>query len=111
MSHSNGAVIKNGEILGFFEYNGTCDVAISSIWPTFEDLRNNWHKDIWNKCKCDNQPLEAILYTNYGGGFHWLTWICITCKAIVTNHMPFESEGTIQCTDGLPKGVTRDPFQ
>lgn len=107
MSHANGAVIKNGQVLGFFEYNGTCDVAISTIWQTRKELEENWRSDTSNKCECGEPPEEVILYADYGDGFHWSAKVCLRCKAIVENLMPFDSEG-VEHTDGLPEGITTE---
>ena len=101
MSHSSGAVIRNGQVLGFFEYNSTSDVAISAIWPTYEELHENWRSGIWNRCACGDPPQEVVLYTNYGQGFHWSAKVCLRCKAIVENLMPFELDG-VERIDGLP---------
>lgn len=107
MSNADGAIIKNGKILGYFEYFGTSDIAISMIYSTYEELiNNNRQKGDWNECKCGKPAEEVILYTNYGGGFHWQAKVCLYCKAIMEGCVATEN---ITIIDGLPKGIP-DPF-
>lgn len=68
MSHSSGMVrFSDGEIW-HFEYNGTCDVCISHIYKTKEEVVENWRKSVWVDCKCGGEE-DVEVYSDYGGGF------------------------------------------
>lgn len=90
MSHSNGKVIVNTQIVGYFEYNGTCDVVLGRIYDSLEELRENWRCGDMGKCICGQEPSEVVLHTTYGSGFHWPGKACLKCKTIVEGLMPFE---------------------
>lgn len=95
MSHSYGKVYeKEGKLIGYFEYNGTCDVALSAIQKTAEDVNKYWRSNQnCRECLCKS-PIEkdVILWTDYGDGFYWNAKICENCMAILNNRMPFEVE-------------------
>lgn len=104
MSHANGVVMKGTKAVGYFEYDGTVDVAVSAIWSTREELEKYWRSGVWKDCECGKPPEEVVLYTEYGGGFHWPARICFRCGAIVDNLMPPEER-----TSGLPPKLADRP--
>ena len=100
MSHANGEVVdpRTGARLGWFEYNGTCDVCCTRIYPTREGMCDNWRADNIRGCSCGKPPVAVILYTDYGYGFHWPGSACLGCGAIVGGTRPFDDD----TTDHLP---------
>jgi hypothetical protein len=83
MSHAIGRVIKDERVIGYFDYDGTCDIAIPNIYSSLEELRENWRKWPPYKCECDIDSLEdVILYTDYGNGWHWDAKVCLKCGVI-----------------------------
>jgi len=90
MSHASGEVFAadGSRRLGWFEYNGTVDVACSRIFDTHEELQANWRKDAMRKCDCGQSSVEVVLYSSYGYGFYWTAKACLQCKAIVDHREP-----------------------
>jgi hypothetical protein len=122
MSHSSGEVIKDNQVIGYFEYNGTVDVALPAIWNTMDEVHDNWRKQEWRSCTCSTpQVSEVTLYSSYGSGFHWKSKACLSCRTIVSNHdphshwddpsydsrpgSPFEDCHNSTCVDGHPFNV------
>jgi hypothetical protein len=92
MSHANGEVwTPDGKLVGFFEYDGTCDFACSTIWRTPEELADNWRKDSINrKCGCGpDGSTDVILYTDYANGSHWSAKACLKCMAVTDRFEPY----------------------
>ena len=98
MSHSDGKIVCAGKVIGYFEYNGTCDVAISAIWDTYDEMHEHWRSGVWNNCTCHEQPTEVLIWTSYGAGFYWPGKVCLPCRAITDGQMPFDE--SIKITDG-----------
>lgn len=103
MSHSIGIVYDfEGEVLGYFEYNGTVDYACSSV-RTLEEVESNWRTGAAEvPCNCikeKRKPKWVLLYSDYGFGFHWPAQICENCKSII--------HGTEPCNDikGYPENA------
>lgn len=98
MSHAWGEVYKqDGDVLhlvGHFEYNGTADVCCQRVYATREEMLDNWRGDNWRECTCGEAPEDVLLYSDYGGGFHWQDTVCFRCMAIV---------GNLVCADGCSK--------
>jgi hypothetical protein len=101
MSHSMGEVWSaDSKLLGYFEYNGTCDVARTRVYQTPDDVSANWRGDNDRKCVCGGSGQPVLLYTTYGGGFCWDGRVCWNCMAITNGIYDFES------SDGRPFPVT-----
>lgn len=83
MSNMMGEVIKEGKVVGYYEYNGTWDMARSDIHPTEEAVIENWGEDCTHVCNCESKGEPVILYSSYGGGFHWPATTCLKCGAIL----------------------------
>lgn len=99
MSHSLGEIwSQEGKLLGWFEYNGTCDVACARIYLEEQELHDNWRKDNWRTCKCGSAGQTVILYSSYGNGFHWPATVCWGCLAILEPKSDFWDIAT----DGHP---------
>ena len=82
MSRSSGKVIKDKNVVGYFVYDGTVDVARPNIYKTAEEIHDNWNADGWShKCECGEWE-DVILYSLYGGGFHWDAKACLKCGVI-----------------------------
>lgn len=96
MSHAYGQVLKDAEVRGWFEYNGTVDCVTSRIRPTSDEVYDHWRSHDPATCTC-GQPSEPVqLYTTYGDGFWWLGSACFTCMAITGGFEPTD------ITDGHP---------
>lgn len=92
MSHANGEIwSQEGNLLGFFEYNGTCDCVCTRVHQTEEGVIENWRGDNWRNCTCGGSGQPAILYTNYGFGYHWIGAVCWVCNAVVGGISDFDS--------------------
>lgn len=95
MSHAYGQVFsKEDELLGWFEYNGTSDFALTAIQKTKEEVSNLWRTNSAHReCVCEDYEMEpdvvdVNLYSSYGGGFYWPSKICKRCMAIIDNTTP-----------------------
>lgn len=106
MSHAMGTVWSlEGKILGYFEYNGTADVAYSAIHDTCDQVKEGWRTASNSRdCLCARKDNRAdrssdgldgpghgtlvILYTNYARGSCWLGRACFKCKAITDGYFP-----------------------
>lgn len=92
MSHAIGEVwTVTGEGKGYFEYNGTADVACTRIFLNEKELHNNWRKDVFANCLCNQPSTLVILYTDYGWGSYWLGKACFICNAITEGLSPDSS--------------------
>ena len=61
MSHSPGQVLDViGEIVGYFEYNGTVDVARPQIFATAEDRDAAWRKEQPAPCACRGVEVSLV---------------------------------------------------
>src|SRR4051812_49050638 len=95
MSHAMGEVIHDGRVVGFFEYNGTCDVACNRIFCDRNNLwDNHWRTQYVNDAACvcgeESPGQEVILYADYADGFHWPATACLTCGVILTELNPWD---------------------
>ena len=82
MSHAGGLVrFPDGEVL-FFEYDGTSDIYIPTLFKTNEELNENWRKGHWGKCACGNPPEPVQVYSSYGGGWTVPWTACRKCLAL-----------------------------
>jgi len=81
MSHASGQVkFKDGEVM-FFEYNGTSDVYIPTLFRTAEELNDNWRGDHWKECVCGKAE-DVLVYTSYGGGWTVPWRACKSCMGM-----------------------------
>ena len=96
MSHATGEVLSlTRERLGWFEYNGTCDVCCARVYKNEEDLHENWRADNRRECVEPQRHTqeEVILFSHYGGGFYWLGKVCFSCMAITDGLLPGYLDG------------------
>ena len=94
MSHGNGQVRRDGEVIAHFEYNGTVDVACPELYASFEAMKARWRvRDRpWRECRCGQPPDHVELWTDYGGGIGpWPALACMTCMCIVGGEDPYEA--------------------
>lgn len=104
MSHSFGEVIKAGETIGWFEYNGTSDYAQPKIYSSSDEVWEHWRESPEVTCTCGNDE-PVILYSTYGNGFHWPGRACLHCRAITAGRYlapEWNEEAYITTTDGRP---------
>jgi hypothetical protein len=104
MSHSGGEVWIGGVAVAYFEYDGTSDIAISCLHESDAATRAEWRAHTWRDCECGALPDAVVLFTHYGGGFHWPAKACLTCRAITEHHRPWDEadERTTWPRDGKP---------
>lgn len=108
MSHAWGEVIHEGKVVGRYEYNGTADVAMSRIFDTNDELKQHWRTEHADdaECTCGQPPADVILYSDYGGGFHWPAKACLKCHAIVEHLRPWSDYEDEWPKDGEPSTPT-----
>lgn len=94
MSHSYGEVVLDGNVIGHFEFNGTCTVACTAIRSTKEEVREHWRSpENMAECTCTTPDYtDVTLTTDYGGGYEWPAKICQRCHAIVEGKSPDDRE-------------------
>jgi hypothetical protein len=95
MSRAVGEVWVDGELKGYFVYNGTVDLICSRIYLDFDEFmeiglgrRSTTDEEtpvLFRDCTCNPKTeTPAILYTNYGDGWYWLGTVCLKCMAITS---------------------------
>ncbi len=90
MSHAVGEVILDGDIVGYFEYDGTNDCVLPAIWETADEVDDHWRNQPDRQCTCEREPTAVLIWSSYGKGFHWPCTACLECKAIVSGLAPYE---------------------
>lgn len=113
MSHSYGEIWSlAGNLLAYFEYNGTVDVCQSRLFNTREEVWANWRgKDFHRVCSC-GQSQPVLIYSEYGGGFYWEGKACLQCMAITDRLTPSSEDPNDEYTDknGHPfREIPKDP--
>lgn len=105
MSHATGLVrFPNGTVM-WYEYNGTSDVCIPTLWDTFEEMWAHWRsKDPYNKCTC-SQSENVEIFSDYGSRFYWDGKACRNCKAITEGFYPYELDIDKDYIVGTPEWV------
>lgn len=96
MSHSNGQLFSfGGKELGWFEYNGTCDVCCCKVSLTQDLMHEGWRgSNVVAPCMdSTHDHVFCILYTTYGNGFHWLGKYCPKTMTIVYGIEPCPIDG------------------
>ena len=92
MSHASGYVVFNDGLKLYYEYNGTADIVLPKLWETMSEMEKHWREDnpFDRECVCGNDE-QVIVYTSYGGGWHFLSRACRKCKVITNAPNPFEN--------------------
>jgi hypothetical protein len=84
MSHSPGQVLDViGEIVGYFEHNGTVDVARAKIFATAEERDAAWRQDQPDPCSCHGSDVTLVTE-----GFRWEARACLDHGFIVHGRSP-----------------------
>ncbi len=85
MSHSLGAIkFADGEIW-YYEYNGTCDVIVSHIYPTSQQVDVNWRNHEWIKeCICGSEE-DVEIFSDYTLKYTYGK-ACRKCLNVSGNH-------------------------
>jgi hypothetical protein len=107
MSHDAGFVFStHGNLLGFFEYNGTVDLVQPLIHQTRQKLDEHWRKDppkeAWTD-SCSNQQ-EILLYLP-ALNLHWRGKACLQCKKISEGLQPYEYDLRVHVPDCKSTGA------
>lgn len=92
MSHQQGEVrSSDGAVLGYFEYNGTADIACTAVWPDAKALWEHWRKpEQFRTCSCAApQRAPVVLWANYGSGIEWPSEACLECMTITGETDPY----------------------
>jgi hypothetical protein len=76
----------------------TSSATTSTAWKRQFSLREP---------KCDHEPEEVVLYTNYGGGFYWPGKACRKCNMIIAGRDTDADEVFEQVSDGAPEWVPK----
>lgn len=106
MSHANGAVrFDDGEIK-YFEYSGTCDVCVPTLYNTYKKMQKNWRKWKWLRCSCGKDE-HVEVFTDYGRGFYWDAKACRFCKCL-TEYIDLSE--FYDTRDGVPEWAKRLSF-
>ena len=96
MSHSPGKVLRMNvqldatvveQIIGYFEYNGTVDVACTQIFATAEERDAAWRQPQPDPCSCDG---EAVTLDTEG--YVWNARACFAHGCIVSGRSPLCDE-------------------
>jgi hypothetical protein len=95
-------VITDGKLKAYFEYNGTVDFTCTRMYPSTQEMLDNWRADNMRDCTCGYQSEDVVLYTTYGKGFHWAAKACFKCMAITDG---LQSDDSI---DGRPDAILAD---
>ena len=110
MSHAQGEVIKDGKVRGYFEYNGTVDVACTAIQRNPEAIKQHWRSPTnCRDCSCSQPRSDVILWTSYGGGFWWPSTACFSCMAITGNRDPWREEAYPEDGYPIPEAKEKEP--
>jgi hypothetical protein len=84
VSHSPGQVLDViGEIVGYFEYNGTVDVARAKIFATADERDEAWRQDQPAPCSCPGVDVTLV-----AEGFTWEGRACLEHGFIVSGTSP-----------------------
>lgn len=83
MSHAQGTVCINGDIVGYFEYNGTVDCCCTRIYSTQHEMMENWRNENERDCTCGGNPVDVVLGSASSYCKDWKGKACLKCNAIV----------------------------
>jgi hypothetical protein len=92
VSHATGQVIVDGKIARWFEYNGTADVVLPKLFKSNAELSENWRiEQTVIPCPGACTLQDCLLYTDYGGGYHWPGVVCLNCDRVVEWFTPYDA--------------------
>ena len=87
MSRALGTVYNiNSQIIGYFIYDGTCDLCYPAIYATKDIAFTHYRTpaEINTKCLCPFPKIkEVTLQIDYGNGKQWDGAMCTNCECIV----------------------------
>lgn len=93
MSHAHGEIFKDGEVVAFFEYDGTSDRAYPTLRKTKQEVRDHWRKEDFSRCCTCGQPAEdVVIHHNYAAGHSWPGKACLTCMVITEGTNPYPED-------------------
>ena len=86
MSDALVEVWVNGVVVAYGRYQGSADLAHPGLAPSidWEAIGSCFE---WKPCEHDG--VEALIYSDYGGGFHWPGRVCLECWRINEGHDPW----------------------
>ena len=111
MSHSLGMVFSKTKppvIVGWYEYNGTADIAYPKIRSSRDEVMEHWRSnDPFDYCKDDTHAkIEVWIYSDYGAGYYWPGTMCEQCR-LITSQLLRELDESVEVRgrpDGKPTG-------
>ncbi len=70
-----------GLCAGYFEYNGTCDIAMPRVYRTMDEVSDNWRDRLglqpaWDEPDCGCEKTHVVLHADYGDGIDWDSEVC-----------------------------------
>ena len=99
----NGTVtFKDGLVL-YYEYNGTYDVCIPTLYNTFEEMNKNSKNHMLNTCNCVNEQEEVNIWTAFWDGMNWSGKACRNCMCITEGLEPDEKDYPFNANEYLSK--------
>jgi len=108
VSHAEGQIIKDDQIVAYYEYDGCSDFCFTKLYKSREELTANWRTNQFAKCTCGKAE-PVLVYSSYGNGGWWAGKACLECMALTegTSHDfdDFEYLG-----DGHPLGHWQWPW-
>lgn len=88
MSHATGEVLRDGEVIGHFEYDGTSDVARRLVYAAKAAMVANWRQPQPTPCTC-RTGVPVTLEADYGQGLRWDSEVCMDHGFIVGASSPY----------------------
>lgn len=80
-----GPKIK-GNLIGWFEYNGTVDIALPTIFANADELSAAWRTHGFeNQCACTVDLADVRIETDYAD-YWWHGKACLTHKCIAAGY-------------------------
>jgi len=95
MSHANGQVRFQDGLILHYEYDGTCDIVIPSLWKTHKEVWEHWRNQPDRRCDCGNDE-AAEIGCDYAYGSYWPGKACRHCMCV---------------TDGLRIYLDEPPYE
>ena len=111
--HPHGEVIKNGIVVGYFEYDGARDLAVNPIWKSLEEVDKHCYRYVHRKCECGSAPEVVTLFTGYGREIHWQAFACLECGAITKGLSPSwlkDERDDVECSNKLSEYQFEIPY-
>lgn len=97
MSRADGEVWVDGEIVGYFLYDGTCDLAMTRMFDSADAAWQAWfdkERMMPDHENCD-EASPAKLYEDYGGGGWWPGTYCPVHRVVIGPLDPWDAGSVV----------------